>query len=306
MDKKAALTIDLDTIASDIAGAGGPAADLRRLSYAHAVPRLLELLDSAGIKATFFAVGVDAADPECAALLRRIALEGHEVANHSLSHDRNLPLKTPAEIRRDLLEADRLIAAAAGKKPRGFRAPGAVLSADLLRAVADAGYDYDSSVNASFIYNLSKAAYGAFTGAKLPALYASGVPDGPYRPSAENFLERAARGISGPVEFPLTVIPLFPLPFMNYFLMRLGPLGKALTALTASRRHFINYVLHDHELLTAEDFSGTRTGSGLTAAWLGKDLVKRINFIEYTLRTLKRSHSFATLETYAGEIRAEG
>lgn len=304
--KQAALTIDLDTIASDIAGGDGPESGLRRLSYARAVPRLLDLLDSAGIKATFFALGADAADPECAALIHRIVLEGHEVGSHGLTHDRNLALRPPEELRRDLLLADGLIAAAAGKKPRGFRAPGAFLSADLLLALGEAGYAYDSSVNASFIYNFSKAAYGAFKGVKLPALYAFGVPDGPYRPSAENFLERAARDKAGLVEFPLTTIPVFSLPFMNYFLMRLGPLGKGLAAFAALRRPFINYVLHDHELLAASDFEGAPTGSGLTAASLGKDLAGRLNFIKYTLRALKRSHSFATLETYAREIRDAG
>ena len=270
------------------------------------MPRLLELLDSTGIKATFFAIGIDAGDPACAALLRRIALEGHEVASHSLSHDRNLPLKLPPEIRRDIVEADRLIAAATGKKPRGFRAPGAVLSKDLLTALDEAGYDYDSSLNTSLVYNLSKAAYGFLSGIKLPVLYAFGAPVGPYTPSGENIFKRAAQGKARLVEFPLTPVPLFQLPFMNYFLTRLGPLGKALTAFTASRRPFINYVLHDHELLTAADFDGARTGSGLTAPGLGKDLSKRIDFIKCALLTLKRTHSFATLEAYAKDIRAGG
>ena len=47
-------------------------------------PRLLDMLKERGIKATFFVVGQNAAEyPD---ILRRMAFEGHEVANHSWSH----------------------------------------------------------------------------------------------------------------------------------------------------------------------------------------------------------------------------
>jgi peptidoglycan/xylan/chitin deacetylase (PgdA/CDA1 family) len=47
-------------------------------------PRLLDILKQRGIKATFFVVGQNALEyPD---LLKRIAAEGHELANHSFSH----------------------------------------------------------------------------------------------------------------------------------------------------------------------------------------------------------------------------
>ncbi|HYR58033.1 MAG TPA: polysaccharide deacetylase family protein, partial [Chthoniobacteraceae bacterium] len=47
-------------------------------------PRLLDMLKERGIKATFFVVGQCAA--EYPQILKRIADEGHEIANHSWSH----------------------------------------------------------------------------------------------------------------------------------------------------------------------------------------------------------------------------
>jgi peptidoglycan-N-acetylglucosamine deacetylase len=47
-------------------------------------PRLLDILKTRGIKATFFLIGQNAAEyPD---IVRRIAAEGHEISNHSWSH----------------------------------------------------------------------------------------------------------------------------------------------------------------------------------------------------------------------------
>lgn len=52
--------------------------------HAQNTPRLLEMLKQRGVKATFFVIGQNAAEyPE---ILKRIAAEGHELANHSYTH----------------------------------------------------------------------------------------------------------------------------------------------------------------------------------------------------------------------------
>lgn len=52
--------------------------------HAENTPRLLDMLKQRGLKATFFVVGQCAAEyPD---IMKRIAAEGHEVANHSWSH----------------------------------------------------------------------------------------------------------------------------------------------------------------------------------------------------------------------------
>src|SRR3954466_5488390 len=52
--------------------------------HAANTPRLLDMLKQRGIKCTFFMVGQCAA--EYPQIVKRIAAEGHEVANHSWTH----------------------------------------------------------------------------------------------------------------------------------------------------------------------------------------------------------------------------
>lgn len=299
--KRACVTIDLDTPASDLRAAGPGAGALRRRSYERAVPRLLELLGSEGVRATFFAVGSDAADPVCAGLLRDIVRAGHEVASHSLSHDRNLPLAKSREILREVIGAGRLLELAVGKPPRGFRSPGAVLSADLLAALRSAGCLYDSSLNSSLVYNAAKALYGRFLGTSLPATFALRTPSEPYFPAPGAPLERSTSG-PGLLEFPLTAAAGLGIPFMSYFLSRLGALGRASVRRTAAHGAFINLVLHDHEFLERSDLSGLEVPRGLTTPGAAGDLSGKINFVKWTLREIGRSHAFATMETYATDI----
>jgi len=77
--------------------------------------RILDVFAEEGVTATVFIQGRWAeAEPD---LARRIAAEGHLVANHSHHHAR-LTLMTAAGIVRDVLAAERAILAATGRNPR--------------------------------------------------------------------------------------------------------------------------------------------------------------------------------------------
>jgi peptidoglycan/xylan/chitin deacetylase (PgdA/CDA1 family) len=84
-------------------------------------PALLDALKAAGVKATFFVVGVRAEqNPD---LLRRMDAEGHEIANHSYSHPNLTFLDQPA-IERELCRTSCIVREATGKRPRFYRPPG--------------------------------------------------------------------------------------------------------------------------------------------------------------------------------------
>jgi peptidoglycan/xylan/chitin deacetylase (PgdA/CDA1 family) len=85
-----------------------------------ATPRILDALGNAGVRATFFLLGrhVDRW-PDIA---RRVAAEGHTVANHGWHH-RKLHRATPALVRRDLEMGTDSIERATGIRPHLFRAP---------------------------------------------------------------------------------------------------------------------------------------------------------------------------------------
>jgi peptidoglycan-N-acetylglucosamine deacetylase len=99
-------------------------------------PRVLDILDEAGVRATFFLVGERVrAAPEVAA---EIARRGHGIAVHGDRH-RTLLRLTPAQIARDLDLAIATIAAATGTTPALHRAPYGIYAWQALRAVRARG-----------------------------------------------------------------------------------------------------------------------------------------------------------------------
>lgn len=112
--------------------------------------RTLDLLEHHGVQATFFVLGWVAEHlPE---LIREVADRGHEVASKGYYH-RNLSKMTPGEFRDDLARAREAIERAAGTRVVGYRmADGWFGPQDLwaLDVLAEAGYEYDSSVAPMF------------------------------------------------------------------------------------------------------------------------------------------------------------
>jgi peptidoglycan/xylan/chitin deacetylase (PgdA/CDA1 family) len=84
-------------------------------------PRVLDSLDAAGARATFFCVGRRAAAHP--GLVVEIARRGHAVENHSDAHSTAFGWYGPARLRREIGAAQGTLAALAGRPPAFFRAP---------------------------------------------------------------------------------------------------------------------------------------------------------------------------------------
>ncbi|MFC7309801.1 polysaccharide deacetylase family protein [Streptomyces monticola] len=84
-------------------------------------PRLLDTLKKEKVPATFFLLGKNhvVKHPD---LVRRIADEGHEVANHTWTH-KILTERGPGEIRAELARTQNAIAEITGRKPTLMRPP---------------------------------------------------------------------------------------------------------------------------------------------------------------------------------------
>jgi peptidoglycan-N-acetylglucosamine deacetylase len=83
--------------------------------------RVLDLLDAAGVKATFFVIGRKAeAHPE---LVREMVDKGHAVGVHGYVHDRLFSLRRPRYVKDDLTRAMRALEDITGQRPRLFRPP---------------------------------------------------------------------------------------------------------------------------------------------------------------------------------------
>ncbi len=130
---------------------------------------LLDQLEQAQIRATFFIVGQIARDNPT--LVRAIHEAGHEVASHGWDHQRVLNL-TPATFRADIRQSKDALEQVTGEAVVGYRAPTFSVmrqTAWALDVLVEQGITYDSS-----IYPVRHDRYGV-----------PGAPRGPFRARGE-------------------------------------------------------------------------------------------------------------------------
>lgn len=127
------------------------------------VDRILELMDQAGARATFFTLGWIA--ERYPALVRRIAAAGHEVASHGYAHQRASE-QTRGEFYEDVCKAKVILEDIAGMEVRGYRAPSFSIGEKNFWAfdcLLQAGYRYSSS-----IYPIRHDHYGMPEASRFP------------------------------------------------------------------------------------------------------------------------------------------
>lgn len=104
------------------------------------LPRLLDLLATRKVKATFFVEGLNAEMYPQA--LHTIVAAGHEVAVHAWRHEEWAALDAESEVA--LLERATEAMRSIGIQPSGFRPPGGGLTGRTLRLLGERGYSYAS------------------------------------------------------------------------------------------------------------------------------------------------------------------
>jgi hypothetical protein len=257
--RAAALSVDLDSLDCyhRLHGLAPPRGGADPV-YGKAAERFGDLCGRLGIRGTVFAIGERLADPAAAAAVRRLAGAGHEVANHTFSHDYALTRRDPSEIASEVRRGAAAVEAATGRAPVGFRAPGYTLTGLLLRELSAQGYRYDSSALPAAPYWLAKAATVALlalSGRRSAALVDRPrvlfAPRGPYHPSGR---EPYARGELSLLELPVTTGP-FGVPLLGTVLAALPfRVARALLA-GAGSLPLVNLELHGVDFLDASDAS---------------------------------------------------
>jgi len=84
-------------------------------------PRVLDLLDRHGARATFFCIGDRA--QQYPGLVLEIVRRGHDVENHSMRHPLLFSTYGPRRIYKEIIAAQNVLTAITGLAPRYFRAP---------------------------------------------------------------------------------------------------------------------------------------------------------------------------------------
>ena len=309
--KLACVSVDLDGLPHycrvhglderDLPPAGATAVARR------AVGRFGELFDRKLLSGTFFAVGEDTEDPAAGEALAEAARLGHEIGNHTYSHDFTLTRRPARIVAEEITRGAEVIEAAVGRRPVGFRAPGYALSPSILEVLEAQGYLYDSSVLPSAPYYAAKALVRAAMGlagrtsaSVQDRIGVLAAPQDPYRPEPR---DPYSRGSATLVELPIATIPISRLPFIGTTLVALPKVAVASLYRAMRLRNFLNLELHGIDLLDESD------GASLALSRLQRDLripaaVKQQRLSE-VLDWIRNDFEVVTLEEAARRLAPE-
>ena len=268
------------------------------------VPLVLDILDRLEIKITFFVVGQDAALDKNKEALSQIIKRGHEIGNHSFSHEPWLHLFQRDRIEREVIQAEEHVVKATGQKPIGFRGPGFSCSPTVLQVLSENGYLFDASILPTYIGPLARAYY--FRTARLKekqkmerASLFGGFSDGlkPCKP----FYWQLNRNVIM-LEIPVTTIPFFKLPFHLSYLIYIGQYSKTLMnqylafAIMLCRVSLTepSFLLHPLDLLSGEQVPELKFFPGMDLP-----AEKKKKYFETVLKKLARHFQLVTMSTHA-------
>jgi peptidoglycan-N-acetylglucosamine deacetylase len=273
--------------------------------YDVALPRMSAWARAMGLPLTLFAVGADLARPAAAAALRALSTEGHEIANHSLDHLYDLTRRPRGELRRQVEGGAAAIAAATGKHPGGFRAPGYTVSDALFEVLQELGVGYDASVFPCPAYMLAKlgalAAIGA-SGRQSRSIAGDArvlaAPTRPYRVGAPYW--RRGRGL---VEVPVQVTRGLRLPFIGTALTLAPGAGAGVLARMCVGEPTVNLELHGLDFLEEADGLSSLAGhqADVRVPWR----TKRARLGQALAVLRDAGYRFATMAELAASAAAE-
>ena len=126
---------------------------------------VLEILDEANVRATFFVLG--SAAEKCGDLIREVSSAGHDIACHGYGH-KLIYDQSRHEFKEDIHRAKHILENITGKPVFGYRAPSFSIRKDTLWALdilTEEGFKYDSS-----IFPIVRKRYGIRDFSRKPVL----------------------------------------------------------------------------------------------------------------------------------------
>lgn len=306
------ISFDMDTLEFYLSTAedwhtGPLAADIAEHSYINLLPKILDICDKRNIKATFFIIGKHARSTKSRRAIRSISDSGHEVANHTLNHYKDFSSLPLQEIEYEIDTAESILSDITGGPVKGFRAPGYVINRDVLSILISKGYQYDSSLLPSILYNAGKLCYqllsprGDFYTQSFSLCFAPPTPF--YADTAD---PRSGTADNRMLVIPVTVVPFIRIPFVSSIFSFLG--YRFITSCYRFVRlshHVLNFNIHDAEFLDQSDLDATGLGERRDTfinAILMKPLLKRRLLFDRLITSFQGDYRLVPLRELASLI----
>lgn len=210
------------------------------------MPRLLDLYDKCGVKATFFFTGhIAALYPQ---VVKMAYDRGHEVGSHGLTHEvsQAFDVLTPDEQLSHLRQSKQILEDIIGDEVISFRAPAARVNEKFPQIMKEAGFKVDSSV-------ASQRLDMFFSFGALKKLHWITAPRKAYLVNEENIFKK---GDSEVMEVPISAVGF---PYIGTF-MRIAPSLNRMTRqllyweTLCNGRQFV-FLTHPNEFID-EDWEG--------------------------------------------------
>lgn len=311
-----AISCDVDTLASIHKGYGlCQDGGYTYAEFRMGLENLSRFLEPFGIQATLFMVGEDFQQPQNVPAIKAVVAEGHEIANHTLTHAQGFRLLSPEAKEAEIAGMEEICQQVISRRPVGFRSPGWNIGDDALPILKRRGYLYDSSVHPTsltpllkFLHWLTMSSRSGEDRTTLGHLRYMLAPAQPYR-TAEDSLGR--RGNAGLVEFPVTVVPMVRLPFFATFLLATGlelfkvcyRMLKTLEWPIQYQFHLSDFVDYSHHELEGQ----VPRGNGVYVPQaLGTSLDRKWDLFGRALAMMAEDYEFSTLEQWAGRLLSYG
>jgi len=270
----ASLSLDLDNRWSYLKVHGDPGWEEFPSYLDLLVPRVLQFLSARNLRITFFVVGQDAALEKNHSSLRMIAAAGHEIGNHSFSHEPWFHLYERKRVESEICLAEEDIYKVTGYRPIGYRGPGFSLSESALWVLKSRGYLYDASTFPTFVGPLARLYYMSHSRLSGRALDERNRLFGSLSDGTRPLRLYQWCDHDGLVEIPVTTMPFLRTPIHLSYLLYLSRISRRLaltyfqTALQLCHTCSVSpsLLLHPLDFLGADDRIGLEFFPGMQLA----------------------------------------
>lgn len=317
--KYIAMNINFDSLFFPL---GVDRTKLRDPSFFQIADRFFALSNEFKFKYTIFIIGRDLENPEVFARVRQWASAGHEIGNHTYTHETRLGTLPQAQLEYEVLKAHEIITKCVGYEPKGFISPTWNISPAVVQLLLENGYRYDTSIFPSyFLYLLLlklKFLKGGRGGAQIvdTTLKTRGdrwvqlcAPRTPYFVTPHSLTRRAKGGL---LMLPLPVTPLLRIPCWHTVWFALGAplMRRVLRRCMCVYPHFY-YLMHPRDYFDPEadldkEFIKKHASDLSVFEGFNIPLARKDAYLRETMRILTSSgRTFITLGEMAERITRE-